>query len=176
MTIFTPTDRTPQQVRNRLADLRAELDQLRLPIARPPVRQRVKLPGGRRVTQWRALPPLPPLLDQLREAANGQNSTTRGPERRQTPRSRPPGSVDAMDLYARLCVQLSGWHSRQSLPSPPVDSDWQRYALRQLHDEARRLTPEILDALAADVTNWWRWAAAVAGISQQELKDLRRGR
>lgn len=210
MSIYTPGPDTRERAHqtkleaDRLATLRADLDQLRLPIPRPPARQRVRI-SGKRVRGWRQLDPLPPLLNMLRSAADGRHTTTsRGPERRPKPGSRPPGNLDATDLLSRLYVELSGWHAGLNLPSPPVDRhgcnhrscrsivddrlpgppcptagripilvDWQRYALRQLHDESRRWTPDTVAAVADDAHRWWRWAAAAAGLSQDELLALR---
>ncbi|HEX6685750.1 MAG TPA: hypothetical protein VF062_23445 [Candidatus Limnocylindrales bacterium] len=176
MTTFAPTV-DPAEKRghaNRLAELRADLDQLRNPLRRPAIKQRIRTAGGRRVTRWTEPVPLPCLLDLLREAAGGLGSTTRGPERHQTPRSRPPGNLDALDLWSRVLVEISGWHAGLNLPSPPRDQDWQRAVLRMLHDEARRLSPETVAAIADDVHRWWRWAASAADISQTELVELRR--
>jgi hypothetical protein len=193
MTIFAPTADPAQ-----LATLRADLDQLRLPFA-VPVRQRTRRTG----TRWTAITH-PGLLDQLRRAAAGQSRTARGPERRQPPRSRPPGNLDALDRLSAVYVGISGWHSGLALPSPPehrsvcphqtcatallnstpgpvcptarlVRVDWQLHALHQLHDAARRLDPRTVAAITSDVTDWWRWAATSCGWSTAELITLRRG-
>lgn len=163
MTVYMPTADATQ-----LAELRADLDQLTRPIT-VPVRQRSRRSG----TRWTAITH-PPLLDQLRQAANGQNCTVRGPERRQTPRSRPPGNLEALDRLSAIYVALSGWHTGLSLPSPPRDTDWQVAALRQLHQEARRLDPRTIEAISGDVHDWWRWAAAATGWTTTELVTLRR--
>lgn len=107
MTVYMPTVDATQ-----LAELRADLDQLTRPIT-VPVRQRTRRTG----TRWTAITH-PPLLDQLRRAADGQNRTIRGPERRQTPRSRPPINVDALDRLSAVYVGIAGWHSGLGLPSP----------------------------------------------------------
>lgn len=171
--VYAPTDPTRHEHHNTLANLRADLNQLRNPIPRPPARQRVRTTSGRRITQWRELSPLPPLLDQLRQATQPGGGMVRGPERRRIPDTQPPGNLDAMVLLSAVYVGISGWHSGLSLPSPPRDADWQRHALRQLHDEARRLSPQTVTALADDVHNWWRWAASASGITSHDLTALR---
>ena len=168
MAVYSPTADT-----HTLAALRADLNQLRNPIPRPAHRQRIRSPGGGRYTKWSQPPALDPLLVLLRHAADGQHSTMRGPERRSKPGSRPPGSLDAMDLLARVTVGIAGWHNGLNLPSPPRDTDWQLHALGQIHDEARRWTPDTVTAVAQDVHDWWRWAAAASGLAQHELHDMR---
>jgi hypothetical protein len=173
VTVFSPTA-APHQ----LAGLRRDLDQLRLPIPRPLVRQRVRV-GSRRVTQWRDLGALPPLLVQLRSAVDRQMVVRVREEARRPAGSREPGNIEAVDLLARVYVGISGWHAGLGLsapPRPPVGPvDWQLYALGQLHDVARRLAPETVEAVAADAHRWWRWAASAAGFSTAELIELRGG-
>lgn len=159
----------PTVDRSQLAALRADLDQLTGPIT-VPVRQR-----SRRIrTRWTALDH-PGLLQQLRDVAAGMNRMVRGPERRQTPRSRPPVNIDALDRLSAIYVALAGWHNGLILPTPPADTDWHLHALRQLHAGARRLEPVTVRAIAADVHQWWRWAAAATGWTTTELTQLRRG-
>lgn len=191
----------PTVDRSQLAALRADLDQLTGPIT-VPVRQRSR----RTRTRWTALDH-PGLLQQLRDVAAGLNRTVRGPERRQTPRSRPPVNVDALDRLSAVYVGITSWHNGLILPSPPDHHhgcrhttcqtilhqqlaplgplcpaarcgdrvDWQLHALRQLRAEARRLEPATVRAIAADVHQWWRWAAAATGWTTTELTQLRRG-
>lgn len=167
MSVYTPTA-DPSQ----LTQLRADITQLTSPIHRPPIPQRTRQ-AGRRRRGWTALQPLPPLLDQLRQAARYPGTAIRGPERHPVPSSKPPGNLDAMATLAGLYVALSWWHATLQLPSPPRESDWQHTALRQLADHARQLDPATVQRIAVDVHQWWRDAAHHAGLTTTELLALR---
>lgn len=114
----------------------------------------------------------PCLLDQLRHATI-PGRAVKGPERRQVPRSRPPAALDPMDAWSTIMVELSGWHARLRLDSPPRDVDWQRNVLRALPAAASDLAPALADWLAADVAEWWRLAAVHSGWRPYDLRKLR---
>lgn len=113
-----------------------------------------------------------PLLDQLRAAAQ-PGTTIRGPERRSVPRSRPPANLDAVEALSTVYVELSGWHARLRLTSPPHDSDWQKTVLRALVGRMPELAPDIAEWLATEVQDWWRAAATHAGWRPADLLKLR---
>lgn len=114
----------------------------------------------------------PPLLIQLRQATI-PGRTQRGPERRQVPKSRPPAALDPMDALAEIYVELSGWHARLQLDSPPRNTDWQRAVLRMLPEAAQHLAPAVADWLRTDVAEWWRLAAVHSGWRPDDLRRLR---
>lgn len=111
------------------------------------------------------------LLDQLRCAVEPAHAETNG--RRGIPDSRPPVRVDAVDALATIEVELSGWHARLRLPSPPRDTDWQKTVMRALVGAWPNLPPDHQDWLAADVDSWWRSAAHITGWTLTDLRRLR---
>jgi hypothetical protein len=143
-----------------------------------------------------------PLLDQLREAAVPGGAIP-GEHRRSIPGSRPPVRLDPVGILAEIYVEISGWHSRLKLASPPryvygcehtschlvelsrghrgpacrrssiKDVDWQFAVLRQLVGAAPALAPSIADWLAVEVNNWWRDAALGSGWRPADLIKLR---
>ena len=114
----------------------------------------------------------PPLLDQLRAAAT-PGRQQHGPERRQVARSRPPVALDPVDAHATILVELSGWHARLRLPSPPAGQDWQKTVMRTLASRLADLAPAIADWAARDIQEWWRLAAVHTGWRTQDLLRLR---
>lgn len=114
----------------------------------------------------------PPLLDQLRQAAQ-PGATTQGPERRSVPRSRPPVRLDAVDALSTVYVEISGWHARLQLDTPPRDTDWQKTVLRTLVGAMPNLAPDIADWLATEIQDWWRMAATHTGWRPADLHKLR---
>lgn len=114
----------------------------------------------------------PPLLDQLRAAATPSRQQ-QGPERRSVAKSKPPLVVDAVDAHATILVELSGWHARLRLPSPPAGQDWQKTVMRTLAHRLADLAPAIADWAARDIQEWWRLAAVHTGWRTQDLLKLR---
>lgn len=114
----------------------------------------------------------PPLLDQLRAAAT-PGRTVKGPERRTVPRSRPPANLDAVDALSTLYVELSGWHARLRLPSPPRETDWHKAVLRQLIGALPQQAPDIADWAGHEISDWWRAAAVHSGWQPADLLKLR---
>jgi len=151
MTIYTAVD--PHLLRRAHADV----NQLTRPI-HVAIRRRI-------ITH-------PPLLDQLRAAAT-PGRQQHGPERRQVPQSKPPVVIDAVDAHTTILVELSGWHARLRLPSPPAGQDWQKITMRQLVDRLETLAPAIADWAARDIAEWWRLAAVHSGWRTADLLRLR---
>jgi hypothetical protein len=60
-----------------------------------------------------------PLLDQLRASTEPGSTPRSGPERRSAPKSKPPGSLAALDALGTLIVEVGQWHARLRLPEPP---------------------------------------------------------
>lgn len=114
----------------------------------------------------------PCLLDQLRDAAQ-PGTTVRGPERRSVPRSQPPANLDTLDALSTLYVELSGWHARLRLTSPPRDTDWQKTVLRALVGAMPNLAGEVAEWLGVEIHDWWRAAATHAGWRPTDLLKLR---
>lgn len=115
----------------------------------------------------------PPLLDQLRAATQPSSTAADGPERHAVPQSRPPLSIYALDVLATIYVELSGWHARHRLPTPPTNTDWHKAVLRQLVGLAPTLADDVADWLATDVHEWWHLAATTTGWTPSDLRKLR---
>lgn len=161
MTVHTHVD--PKMLQ-QLADQTAQLTQ---PFTIP-VRRR-----GRGIrTTWTAITH-PALLESLREAAE-PGSTAHGPDRRRVPSSRPPANLAAIDARDTIRRQIADrrW---QLIPGHhvPDGAEWEHSVLRALVGAAPTLDPAIADALAGDVTRWWRTAALLSGHDPAHLLRLR---
>lgn len=179
--IFSPTDSCPGERLHpdQLAQLADDIRQLTAPWSRIVWQERTywwwdhNRNRKKRTRRWSTTLWYPGLLNQLRAATTHRHPGGNRPERRQIPGSAPPGNLAALDALAEMYVALSGWHAALGLPSPPPDTDWQHYALRQLVGAAAQLPRHDGERLVADVHRWWRRAAVQAGWNPRELLDER---
>lgn len=161
MAVHTGTD---PRVLQQLGDQVAQLTQ--------PFTLAVRRRGRGMRTTWTAITH-PALLESLREAAE-PGSTAHGPDRRRVPSSRPPANLAAIDARDTIRRQIADWRWRIA-PSHhvPHDTEWEHSVLRALVGAAPTLAPAIADALAGDVTRWWRTAALLSGHDPAQLLRTR---
>jgi hypothetical protein len=174
--IFTPTDRRPGErlTVDLLMQLADDVRQLTEPWSRTVWKERVYWTASRnkRRHRWMVTLWYPPLLMQLAAAVHpGGRPMRPGPVPPRVLASRVPISVDACDRLVAIERGIADWMIELEMPYV----GGRAAGLRALVGAAAAIDPERGKKLAADVRQWFIWAAKQAGHNPLELIDERSG-